>query len=89
MGSEEIETGFAQDDMGMVDRIQELQGRLSEIVAHLKEIEWSAEWRGGHGNETDRACPACHNPRWVKHKPDCWLARAIGGGDDGLGKRSA
>jgi hypothetical protein len=71
------------------ERVDELTAELSELVAHLKEIEWAGEIQG------DECCPACVGRKpyaggipvtWLAeiraaygHKPDCWLARAIGG----------
>jgi predicted RNA polymerase sigma factor len=88
VSNEEVEAGFAQDDLDMVDRIEELQGALSALVAHLKEIEWAGEIQG------DACCPACVGRKlpsngvpesWLPevrvsygHR-DCWLAKAIGG----------
>ena len=66
----------------------------SELVAHLKEIEWA-----GTFEDEDGGCPECYGrkppsagipERWLPevratfgHKPGCWLARAIGRGNGG------
>ncbi len=33
------------------------------------------------GVETGQGCPACYRLRSKGHAPDCWIGRAIGGGE--------
>ena len=72
----------AQEELDAMQKA--ISGDHSQLVAHLKEIEWAGEIQG------DECCPACgkRESDWTAgtgrierrvHESDCWLARAIGG----------
>jgi hypothetical protein len=63
------------EELSDVERDLRLHDAAPEMLAMLKELEWSS-WSWEHDEQTDDICPVCRaEPR--QHRPSCRLAALI------------